>query len=194
VVALARSAPVTQPPHEFLFVTRSTCSGHECLIGIKPGSMSMPEALDELEANPWVSNIRYFRGMELDSGYLYWEWTGSQPAFIEPTKQGFLWFYRGIVRWVEITTRVRLGDLWMIRGEPQGGRLHTSSASPPRVYQFVLYDQGKLVGRTDVICPMDASAYWRAPVTLRINSLDESYLVLEREQGPWQMPDVSGCG
>lgn len=190
-IALSRLGAAGLPPPAWL-QPQPECGGR-CPLGLRPGWTDLDEAADMLTAHPWATGVHYTRGMELDSGYLRWEWTGAQPAEIDAARPGSVWIQRGFVQWVEIATRYPFGTLWQMLGPPQSGRVHTTSAMPERMFQVTTYDRAMLSARTEIFCPANRARYWRAQAVIRFNSPDESYLVRRGEPEPWASADLRGC-
>ncbi|MBW4439209.1 MAG: hypothetical protein KME04_18865 [Pleurocapsa minor GSE-CHR-MK-17-07R] len=196
IVALAQwfaSAPGSADYHALLLPDEDCGEAVVCPLDISAGDMSMPQALDLLEASPWVERIYYSRGMDIDSGYLQWDWSGAQPAYINANRRGSLWFSQGLVQWVEIGTTLRFGDVWVALDRPQYGRVRTSSASDGRLFQVATYYDGGLSTRLDLRCPLDASRFWRAPVVLRANGELEALMMLQMEPDTYELPRRRSC-
>jgi hypothetical protein len=164
-----------------------------CPLNISAGDMSMPDALALLETSPWVQRIYFHRGMDMDSGYLYWDWSGAQPGYVDGGRRGSLWFSSGRVQWVEIGTTLRFGDVWAALDQPQNGRVRTSSAADGRLFQIATYYEGGLSTQIDLYCPLDAASFWRARVVLRSNGAAESRQLLQNEPDAYRLPERRIC-
>lgn len=140
-----------------------------CLLGIQPGVTDLTTVETLLEAHPWIGVIRYARGMAMNSGFLLWTWSGAQPAFIDGGVDGKLWIQNGRVQWLEVATRYRFGDLWLINS-PQNGRIYPQSVEPRQVSQQLDYD--RIVARSEAPCPLSPETFWRARLVFRL--LDEA--------------------
>lgn len=164
-----------------------------CFFDIVPGVTRIDQAIDRLENHPWVGEFQIFRGMEIDSGFLRWSWTGAQPEEIDSRRSGQMWYQRGVIRWLEIPTTLTVGDLWLLLQMPEAGRIHLTSAGDQRVYGVALYYGGRLGARADHDCPLRAAAYWRAPIIVRINSPLDAQTALEGEDHAFQPPRLRRC-
>jgi hypothetical protein len=191
--SMARARPITTGEF-FTLISPSADCGGICPLAINPGSMTSSQAVRALEDSSWVADIVVTRGMEMDSGYIQWTWNGEQPAYFDTARQGSIWFQHGVVQRVEMSTRIPFGELWLHTGIPQTGRLHGMSVTPPRMYQMVTYERGALSVRTEISCPLRLTAYWFAPVILRVNSPYYATSVLLLEPEPYELPDVGVCG
>lgn len=156
------------------FLTEADCAA-PCFIGIQPGVTSLNDIESILDNHPWIARYHFARGMALDSGFLSWTWSGTQPAFIDDGIEGKLWVQEARVQWLEVATRFSFGDLWLM-ARPDGGHTATVSVEPRRLYHEAGY--GRMVARTEVICPLQPTSFWIAPVVIRANSgstTDERY-------------------
>ena len=190
-IALGRLGAVGVPLPDWM-TARPDCDGR-CPLGLRPGWTDIDEAAALLAAHPWAKHVHYTRGLELDTGYLRWEWTGAQPAGIDAGQPGSVYIQRGFVQWVDIATTPPFATFWQMLGPPDSGRVHPLSGMPARVFQVVTYDRALLALRTEILCPADRARYWRAPVVVRFNSPDESFVMRRADAEPWAGVSLGAC-
>ena len=128
------------------------------------GVTDLPALQAILDNHPWVEHYRLARGMALDSGFLAWTWSGAQPTFIDGRIDGKLWLEDAHVQWLEVATRFSFGDLWLMQ-RPDGGHTATVSVDPRRIYHEAGF--GQMIARTEIVCPLQPTSFWVAPVVLR---------------------------
>ena len=68
------------------------------------------------------------------------------------------------MQWLEVATRFSFGDLWLMQ-RPDGGHTSPASVEPRRIYHEAAY--GLTVARTEVLCPLEPTDFWVAPVVFR---------------------------
>ncbi|MBE0689720.1 MAG: hypothetical protein IH587_06310 [Anaerolineae bacterium] len=138
-----------------------------CALGIIPGITSLDDAGRILNAHPWVADYQLSRSITVDSGYLIWHWSGAQPAIIDGQQEAALWVENGRVEWIQITTRLPFGDLWLRLGRPSGGYVWYVELTAERIFQRMYYQAHDLLVEFDVLCPAHLNGFWSAPVRLR---------------------------
>jgi hypothetical protein len=166
------------------FLADAACAA-PCFIGIQPGVTDLTTLQAILDAHPWIEGYRYARGMALDSGFLSWTWSGAQPAFIDSGIEGKLWVQDARVQWLEVATRFSFGDLWLMQ-RPDGGHSSPASVEPRRIHHEAGY--GQIVARTEVLCPLQPTTFWIAPIVFR---------ALTEQSAPsresYALPNWQGC-
>jgi len=108
---------------ERLFQTSDECDT-PCLLGIRPG-IPLAEAMTLLRAHDWISGVTVPNTF-LPELYVYWNWSGRQPDFIDTSVPGQL-FARSdtddtghYVIEVAVMTRLRFHELQRALGTPNG--------------------------------------------------------------------------
>ncbi|MCC6613948.1 MAG: hypothetical protein IT320_10750 [Anaerolineae bacterium] len=138
-----------------------------CALGIIPGVTSLDEAGRILNDHPWVADYQLSRSITVDSGYLIWRWSGEQPTYIDGDEEAALWVDNGRVEWMQVTTHLPFGDLWLRLGTPSGGYVWYVELTAERIFQRMYYKAYDLLVEFDVLCPTRLDGFWSAPVRLR---------------------------
>lgn len=193
VVAFVRAqATPDDSARTFLSSGGASCiSSAPCFLGIQPGETRASDAFILLEHHEWVGELYLYRGMESDSGFLQWTWSGAQPSYIDDTNRASLWFQGGIVDWVRVDLNLTFGDIWLLLDAPQTGRIHMVSSVPARAYQLVNYLNGGLQVRTEFLCPLRLTAFWGAAVQVTASNLTEPHMPDARV--PYHLPHPREC-
>lgn len=169
LIAVIRAAPADDGGlRRFMEDVAACIDAEPCELGfaLEQGTL---DSLNHFARNhPWVTRARFSRGMDSDSGYLTWDWSGAQPPQIAGDSQGGLWVQRGMVRSAIIPTTIRLGDLWVAMPPPDDIQLYGASVQPQRVYLLLDYFDGLLRAEATLYCPVRPEAYWHAAVNFVI--------------------------
>ncbi len=152
-----------------------------CYWGVQMGESTGAEAQALLRGHPWVGrNLLFIRPLaDLSTSYWVWDWSGQQPQQIDEGKRGQLLLYRSHAASVRVQTRVALGDLRLLLGEPAAG-IRVPSISDPggSVTTILVYPDSYLILR--VTLPRGASlrSYWDGLVEVEFASPNtvEAYL------------------
>lgn len=149
-----------------------------CWAGIRPGVTTLDQARTLLAAHPWVGAIT--ENNEPLAQYLYWEWNGRQPAYLNPADDKiptFMWAQDDIIEFVTIPTQIPFGDLVLLYGEPEQGVLNVSRLGRqvlmsvrPNARLIAAYQSGQLLFDITLRCPAPPINVWRAPVILGLYS------------------------
>lgn len=142
-----------------------------CVLGIIPGETSLENAGRILNDHPWVADYQLSRSVTADSGYLIWRWSGTQPAVIDDRQEAALWVEDGRVEWLQVTTRIPFGDVWLWLGKPSSGYIWYVELTAERIFQRMYYADDAMLVEFDVLCPTHLRGFWRAPVRLRYGVL-----------------------
>ncbi|MCA9909288.1 MAG: hypothetical protein KC519_11610, partial [Anaerolineae bacterium] len=142
-----------------------------CVLGIIPGETSLDEAGRILNEHPWVIDYQLSRSITADSGYLIWRWSGAQPAIIDERQEAALWVEDGQVEWLQVTTRIPFGDVWLWLGTPSSGYIWYVELTAERIFQRMYYADDAMLVEFDVLCPTHLNGFWSAPVRLRYGVL-----------------------
>jgi hypothetical protein len=129
-----------------------------CFLGIRPGVTTWDEALERLQASPWVGSISAATGKRS----LTWTWNGQQPAFLHSGhEQNALFAANGIVYRVDVQTGESLAAVLLDLGLPDAWNSFQSSMYDPQLrtrretfWQSVLYNARHLeVNASGGSCP-----------------------------------------
>ncbi len=77
-----------------------------CFMRITPGVTLHEEVVKLLKENPWVEKITYE-----DNTSIKWAWSGQQPIWINPTKEGSLSLYADKVTGIQFPSVILLGEV-----------------------------------------------------------------------------------
>ncbi len=177
VMLLIRLQPPRYSDLPDSLIVPQTCS-LPCFMGIQPGQSTALEAVTLLALHEWVTDVTdqtsYAALNEPASsglnGEITWSWSGSQPDWIDPSSEGWLWVSRNEVQSMNVTTRLRLGDIRLLFGLPDLEVVlfteRTTTPKPARVNYRAGYLQGDLIFSTLRNCPLND--LWKSPVLLRV--------------------------
>ena len=139
-----------------------------CWFGIRPGETRLEDAVAILKAHPWVG--RQMVDADISSperaGALWWEWNGSQPAYIDGTREGRLAMRGNVVQYIVLPTTIPMGDVQAVFGVPLRGMVSRAQEYPGFVYHYAVY--GGVQARTAVACPVWVADVWDAPAQINL--------------------------
>jgi len=143
-----------------------------CFIGIRPGTTTLDDAMRILSQNAWIGGVSVPGEFDVEnrSGFLYWHWSGEQPAFIDTMRSSRMRVYRGVVDSISIQTNAPFGEVWMSLDQPERGELLFSASEYLRMSALhdAIYWQGALSVQSVIRCPLTLQDWWDAPVTLEV--------------------------
>ncbi len=156
-----------------------TCA-RPCLLGVEPETMSVVDAMDQLDNHPWVGTILQgstnFFSRDVS---IYWTWSGEQPDFIDAQTPGRLvgWTDTGsiphIVTGIEFATTLRLYDLEQALGTTSDG-LALYMAQSDTINYILSYHHADTVTRlnlyAEIPCPFHLMAYWQTPAMVHYSA------------------------
>ncbi len=155
------------------------CTG-SCLLGIRPGTTTVRQALAHLRMHRWVGSA------QLDAagagyGQITWLWSGQQPDLIDDTHPGRITFYwdrdenhrrsldDAIIETVSIYTRIQMYGLQTWLGPPDTGM----AAFRPEGdvgYSAVYNTAHGVTGLWAALpCPVDLRTYWEAQARITMS-------------------------
>lgn len=156
------------------------CDGF-CLLGIRPGTTTLGEALSYLETHAWVESVE-LSAPGTGYGQIRWLWSGQQPDLIDDTNLGRITFY-----WVEdelnapafsdvkiqtiaIYTDLRMALLQNRYGPPDSGlatiRLDGNSIG----YSAAYHVRGSTISLSTILpCPVNLMSYWNAVTKITVS-------------------------
>ena len=158
----------------------ASCTALPCWQGIRPGETTVAQALTILRAHPWVQTVSevYTSPYEGSTNtiLLYWTWSSRYPfaASNSTPQQGIIITDQRIVRQIYLTTNLRLGDLWLALGDPQGGMVdYVFDTQRLRVDNTALFAHSGIAATASLVTRCDNADYpdfWRIPVYLWLQS------------------------
>jgi hypothetical protein len=159
-VVIIRMQPYT-PAELPTSLTMESCA-LPCFMGIRPGVTTGYDALERLRTSRWVryiQNINVSTGTRMFSGSVSWEWSGKQPAWIDPHHDSWLWIGETRVEYIAIRTRLSLGDLWLAYGAPTSGTIFGDEGTKlPFIYYEAVYPRQYMLVTVRGVCPF--RDYW----------------------------------
>ena len=153
------------------FLTPDDCP-MPCIMGIRPGVTTMEEAMAILESHESVILVNNHTVVNNQSvppkafGDITWEWSGLQPSLIDKNVVGQLWIDQGQVARMSIGTRIRLGDIWQLLGQPQHGDVFGSDTDDTLRALQATYTNIPLGIEAISYCPINATTFWQAPLRI----------------------------
>ena len=142
-----------------------------CLLGVEPETMSVIDAMDRLQAHPWVGSVvRGSSNFFSSNVRIFWTWSGEQPDFIDGDIPGqlFGWTDAGdrphVVTGMEFATTLRLYDLEAALGATSDGAALYISQSDTISYVLSYHDADtftRLNLLAEVSCPFHLMTYWQ---------------------------------
>ncbi len=93
-----------------------------CFMGIRPGVTTLDETMRILTGHSWVKQVEnmVITGFPVDAaaGWLLWEWSGEQPAWIDSSQRGEVQITQGRVKVIRVGTYLQLGEVKLMLGVP----------------------------------------------------------------------------
>lgn len=162
-----------------------------CFMGIRPGAMTAEEAVAILDAHEWVGEVEVsLNDVTRRPDTLLWNWSGSQPGFIQDTifgnpYRGNLRVRDGIVSAIWIPTTVSLGDIWLVWGQPDEFafslfRRVDEDGQPLFLSYFNIFSERRLVSQTFAYCPY-FPINWYSPVAITLGDINDVVFISENE-------------
>lgn len=143
-----------------------------CVIGIPIGTTPIKDAVDLLEAHPWVESVMQPR---YSGAMTFWTWREDFPLARRidvvngtPIEAGGIWGFVGFV------TRIPYGEVWGLLGEPDELRLNVVSYAHEPAERVALRFVARYHARgitliSDFLrCPVSRADLWRSPATIAI--------------------------
>lgn len=163
LVGIAHNLSPSDENSVSMLILPSEDCDNACWHGIEIGKTTRQEAVDILNASPWVTRV--FE----TSLTVTWRWSGSQPPEINGTRDGLLQIGNNLVKQIRIQTWIPFGDVWLLLDRPDYVRLVqplTRSSS----YQIASYDVGIQVIST-LGCSITPERLWSSPITLGMGDI-----------------------
>ena len=179
---------------ESLIVPPDGCRA-PCWQGIQPGVTPVNEAIERLEANPWIDHLIITESFgATHNGFIGWVWSGQQPAPIDGRLRGAMWVSYDVVQSVRIPTTIPFGALWLRFHRPAQGSFHLAldaHAMDYVVLHIAVYRDYKFVAWSEVSCPLSPASFWSAPMYIQFTNTASTELADYRLPG-WAFE--SPCG
>jgi hypothetical protein len=161
------------------FLTPTDDCPAPCFMGIQPGITTVDEAIAILQAHEWVAEVSITGYSRLGLHRIEWRWKPNLSPMLEPERiprsGGRLIADEGVVQYMELLTRIRAGDAWLILGKAQnytsllqlGGPI--GGPKPPKPITAI-YSNIVFIAWTD--CPYQRN-FWNARIELVIAKSNE---------------------
>ncbi len=179
-VLLVRALPVTDTIVQGFFIPAEDCEAL-CLLGLRPGLTTVGEALNSLRAHQWVASAE-LNATGRGYGDIKWQWSGQQPAFINPDVPGRVTFYwdqdeevnrRRLVdmpiEMVSVHTTLRIHDVQGFFGAPTTGAAVYNLESDLTYSAAYFNAYGMVDVSTVVECPANLLSFWHAPAKITLS-------------------------
>ncbi len=160
-VLLIRAQLYDDSPLRALLTPAPDCAP-PCFMGLQPGRTTIWEALDLLRNHAWVRTIGdyEFENSKSPDGtitiMLRWEWSGAQPALIDPANRGAAWVLDDVLVSVDVDILPRYGDIQLVLGPPESEQLYTQTAQGGQVYtHYAWYPEPGILMIGGSLCPVD---------------------------------------
>ncbi|MAS36697.1 MAG: hypothetical protein CL610_22020 [Anaerolineaceae bacterium] len=154
-----------------------------CFMGIRPGSMTVWDALDVLHMHRWVGAMEdyEFENFQNPDGtvtlVVNWDWSGTQPTLIDPARQGGVWVLDDRIVSIDVETELRLGDVKLSLGWPDREQIYTTRNVQGTFYtHYAWYEQPQILMIVANRCP--------------VTQLDHSRVLLHWAEKAPEMPDM----
>lgn len=180
-VVLMRAQPVTDETVRQFLTPEADCAAL-CLLGLRPGSTTVGQAMALLRSHAWVSSALMNAS---GRGYadIEWQWSGQQPELIDASRPGRITFYwdrdeddgrRSLldmpIETVSIHTRIRIyeAEAWL-------GRADTGTAAyrpdEDLGYSAAYNNSYGMIDLSTVMpCPANLLTYWNARTRITLSS------------------------
>src|SRR5262249_12704463 len=143
-----------------------------CFMGIHPGTTTAEQAIDLLQASPWVKGVSpttasVGSGARPKTTNIYWSWSGQQPDFVfaaASREPPYLHVRNDIVQYIRLVTRIPYGNALLIVGAPDTRTLIVGDSES--VLQSVGYLRGRLVFDSQLTCPLTSTVVWNTPISI----------------------------
>jgi len=142
-----------------------------CWIGIQPEVTTAGEAIDILEAHPWIAELRTIDGMVTSDRLIQWTWSGAQPSVLDSTRQGQAWVRNNIVYLIELPLTARFEMVWSAYGLPDRIYYEAASLRPYTMQRVLSYESPALEFSSVLACPLRVWNFFSATLTARISDL-----------------------
>lgn len=168
-VAVAQSRVSANDPASALneLLTPPDGCSMPCWHGIQPGSTTVTEAAEILQALPFIDDVR------VASGMISWWWSDSRPSVYVQTGRAFdgrietaMINGEDRVTSIVLQTTMTLGQMELALGDPDSRTLHTVHPENDRQSDGVVHvaHYGSVNVFNILTCPMDVVDFWNSPV------------------------------
>ena len=160
-----------------------------CLLGLRPGVMTVGQVMERLQNHAWVNELR-LSASGAGYGEIRWQWSGQQPDLIDAMQPGRVTFYweeaaevdydlqDALIETVSVYTHARIYLVQQWFGRPDNG---TAAFRPDESLGYAAaYNarNGIIDISTVLACPAHLLAYWdaRAKITLSIGRSNGTFV------------------
>ena len=129
-----------------------------CFMNVRAGITGSTQAAQLINDHVWVKLPLFSaRSMsDMYTRYVWWQWSGQQPAGIDVHRQGQLRIYKDRASAMVIPTTLSLGAVWLVLGKTDQGTLSMSEIrSSTDILVVIVYPAQGLIVR--VVVPKHAS-------------------------------------
>ena len=134
-VALIRAQPYNDSDLRAFLTPPAGCPA-PCFMGIRTGVTTADEAVAILESHEWIrATQEYYEEIVLTD--LVLEWKPSSPGWLDKAGNGRLGFEQGVVESIVIATRLGLGDVLLILGNPDNEQVVSYQDGATRILAYI---------------------------------------------------------
>jgi hypothetical protein len=153
---------------------------------IRPGITTGDEALAILDANESVNRILVSRDRHEYVSLITWNWATGPSEYININKDQFatIRLWDNTVQQIFVPTNAAFGDIWLLFGQPSGGKINITE-SPLALYLYTTYSDQRLISMSTLPCPIRYEDIWKTPVIL----LFTTNALVERFNDVYLLPD-----
>ena len=134
-----------------------------CFLGVRPGVTPGVDAIQILEAQDWIERV------VRSADFYDLTWSDARPDFVDTTAMNYLFVPTQLVGWIRLDTRLRLGDVLLTLGPPEGV-FSRPGGSGHSVYHSLIYRRFGLEIGTVTLCPVTRAGLWNTPVEVRLET------------------------
>ena len=134
-----------------------------CFMNVQAGTTDRQEAAKLIDIHSWVKPPLFFARSidDINTRYVFWQWSGEQPVGVDARRQGQLRFYKDHAVGLVVHTTIPLGAVWLALGGTDKGTLSLSEVQSNISMLLVLvYPEQGLLVRAIVPKRLSQAALW----------------------------------
>jgi hypothetical protein len=124
---------------------------------------------------------------DINTRYVYWQWSGQQPGGVDNQRPGKMRVYRDHIVGMSVRTRIPLGLVWLVLGTTDLGTLSLpESRSDTQVMLILVYPVQSLLVRVVVPKHVSQAVIWSSIVEIESANLEAMAYF-----GGYQLPSLA---
>ena len=155
-----------------LLLAPTACSA-PCLMDVRAGETSGDDAMKLVEQHDWTVGEPIFIQPinDINTHYVQWRWSGTQPAGVDERWQGQMRVSREQVAAMSIRTSLPLGAVWLLLGGTHKGTIIPAASRPERdVTVIAVFPVPSLLVRVTLSKQASTATFWSSPVEIELTS------------------------